>query len=77
MDHDRTDLANGSYSLTVRSADRIAGSNYFIAVLYQQDVYDGERIRALAPGDTVYADDRKWTVKEIVLHPAEKIRPQG
>ena len=70
VDHDRTDLANGSYSLTVRSADRIAGSNYFIAVLYQQDVYDGERIQALAPGDTVYADDRKWTVKEIVSHPA-------
>ena len=56
------------FSVTIRNRDRISNGGYFIAVLYQTDCYDGEQIRALVPGDTVYADDRRWTVKEIVLH---------
>ena len=68
VDHDRVDLNNGIFSLTISNRDRISNGGYFIAVLYQEDCYDGEQIRALVPGDTVYADDRKWTVKEIVLH---------
>ena len=68
VDHDLTDLGNGMFSITIRDRDRISNGGYFIAVLYQTDCYDGEQIRALVPGDTVYADDRRWTVKEIVLH---------
>ncbi len=68
VDHDRVDLDNGMFSLTVSNRDRIGSGGYFIAVLYRKDSYNGEQIRALVPGDTVYADDRKWTVKEIVLH---------
>ena len=70
VDHDRVDLKNGEFSLTARNVDRIGNGNYFTAVLYREDIYDGEQIRALAPGDTVWANDEKWTVKEIVLHPA-------
>lgn len=72
VDHDRVDLNNGIFSLTVSNRDRISNGGYFIAVLYQEDCYDGEQIRALVPGDTLYADDRKWTVKEIVLHSDEE-----
>ena len=68
VDHDLTDLGNGMFSITIRDRDRISNGGYFIAVLYQTDCYDGEQIRTLVPGDTVYADDRRWTVKEIVLH---------
>ena len=68
VNHDRTDLNNGMFRLAIRNTDRISNDGYFIAVLYQKDCYEGKQIRALVPGDTIYADDRKWTVKEIVLH---------
>ena len=68
VNHDRIDLNNGTFSITIRNTDRISNGGYFIAVLYQNDCYDGKQIRALVPGDTVYANDRKWTVKEIVPH---------
>ena len=68
LDHDTLDLGNGVYGLFVRGADRVEKTGFFTAVLYKQDHYDGEQIRNLAPGDTVYANDRKWTVKEVVVH---------
>ena len=68
LDHDTLDLGNGVFSFTVRGADRVKKTGFFTAVLYKQDHYDGEQIRNLAPGDTVYANDRKWTVTEVVVH---------
>ena len=68
LDHDTLNLGNGVYGLFVRGADRVEKTGFFTAVLYKQDHYDGEQIRNLAPGDTVYANDRKWTVKEVVVH---------
>ena len=68
LDHDTLDLGNGVFGLFVRGADRVEKTGFFTAVLYKQDHYDGEQIRNLAPGDTVYANDRKWTVKEVVVH---------
>ena len=68
LDHDTLDLGNGVFGFFVRGADKVEKTGSFIAVLYTQDHYDGEQIRNLAPGDTVYANDRKWTVKEVVIH---------
>ena len=68
LDHDTLDLGNGVFSFFVRGGDRAEKTGSFIAVLYSKDLYDGEQIRNLAPGDTVYANDRKWTVKEVVIH---------
>ena len=68
LDHDTLDLGNGIYGLFVRGGDRVEKTGFFTAVLYLRDHYDGEQIRNLAPGDTVWANDRKWTVKEVVVH---------
>ena len=68
LDHDTLDLGNGVFSLVVRGGDRAEAAGGFTAVLYLEDRYDGEQIRKMAPGDTVWADDRKWTVKEVVIH---------
>ena len=76
VDHDRVDLGNGRFCLTVRNADRITGGGYLIAVLYREDCYDGEQIKALAPGDTVYVNDRQWNVEEIVIH-GDPSDPEG
>ena len=68
LDHDTLDLGNGVFNLVVRGGDRAEAAGGFTAVLYLEDRYDGEQIRKMAPGDTVWADDRKWTVKEVVIH---------
>ena len=68
VDHDKVDLGNGTFNLQIRSADRIETNSYFIAVMYLEDRYDAEQIRSLAPGDTVFVNNKKWTVKEIVIH---------
>jgi len=68
LDHDTLDLENGVFNFSVRGADRVGKTGFFTAVLYRQDHYDREQIRNLAPGDTVYANDRKWTVTEVVIH---------
>ena len=68
VDHDKVDPANGTFNLQIRSADRIETNGYFIAVLYLEDHYDPEQIRSLAPGDAVYVNNKKWTVKETVIH---------
>ena len=65
LDHDTLDLNNGMFCLLIRGGDGVEKTGSFIAVLYKVDRYDGEQIRAMAPGDTVYVDDRKWTVKEV------------
>ena len=70
LDHDTLDLANGVFSFFVRGGDRVEKTGRFTAVLYKKDHYDGEQIRKLAPGDTVYANDRKWTVKSVQIHSA-------
>ncbi len=72
VDHDRVDLENGTFNLTVRMADRIEKNSFFVAALYLEDRYDGNQIRSLAPGDTVTADDRIWTVKEVVVHSSDE-----
>lgn len=68
LDHDTLDLANGVFSFFVRGGDRAEKTGRFTAVLYRKDHYDGDQIRNLAPGDTVYADDRKWTVTKVDIH---------
>ncbi len=68
VDHDQIDLGNGEFCLTIKNADRIEPNGFFIAVLYREDRYDGDQIRSLAPGDTVYANDEKWTVQKVVIH---------
>ena len=68
LDHDTLDLGKGVFNLVVRGGDRAEAAGGFTAVLYLEDRYDGEQIRKMAPGDTVWADDRKWTVKEVVIH---------
>ena len=68
VDHDQVDLENGEFCLEIKNADRIEPNGFFIAVLYLEDRYDGDQIRSLAPGDTVYANDEKWTVQEVVVH---------
>ena len=72
LDHDTLDLANGVFSFFVRGGDRVEKTGRFTAVLYKKDHYDGEQIRKLAPGDTVYANDRKWTVKSVQIHSARE-----
>ena len=72
VDHDGVDLSNGKFELTIRNVNRIENGDFFTAVLYLEDRYDGEQIQNLAPGDTVYADDRKWTVKDVVIHKDEE-----
>ena len=76
VDHDRIDLANGEFCLSVRNADRVRNGGYFIAVLYRKDCYDRVQILSLAPGDTVLANDQVWTVKEVVIHPGEESADQ-
>ncbi len=68
LDHDTLDAGNGEFRLSFRSTGRMDDSGYFNAVLYLQDHYDAEQIRALAPGDTVLVNDRIWNVKEIIPH---------
>ena len=68
LDHDTLDLGNGVFGFFVRGADKVEKTGSFTAVLYKQDHYDGQQIRNLASGDTVYANDRKWTVTEVVVH---------
>ena len=68
LDHDTLDLGNGVFGFFVRGADKVEKTGSFTAVLYKLDHYDGKQIRNLALGDTVYANDRKWTVKEVVIH---------
>ena len=68
LDHDTLDLGNGVFGFLVRGGDRAEKTGRFTAVLYKTDHYDGEQIRNLAPGDTVWANDRKWTVTEVVVH---------
>ena len=68
VDHDSVDLSSGEFRLSVRSTGMIEKSGSFFAVLYQQDHYDAEQIKALAPGDTVYMNDLPWTVSEVVIH---------
>lgn len=68
VDHDRVDLGNGEFCLTVRNADRISNSGFFIAALYLRDRYDAEQIRSLSAGDTVWVNDQAWTVREIIPH---------
>ena len=68
VDHDLVDLGNGEFCLTIMNADRIEKNGFFTAVLYQEDRYDGDQIRSLAPGDAVYANDEKWTVQKVVIH---------
>ena len=71
VDHDSLDLANGEFCFRVTNANRIEDGGYFMAALSLQDRYNGEEIRALAPGDRVWVNDRAWTVTEVVLHPDE------
>lgn len=68
VDHDTADLSSGEFRLSVRSTGQITSGGFFFAVLYQQDHYDAEQIKALAPGDTVYMNDLPWTVSEVVIH---------
>ena len=76
VDHDSLDLANGEFRFRVTNANRIENGGYFMAALYLEDRYSGEQIRALAPGDRVWVNDRAWTVQEVVLHPDEE-NPQA
>ena len=71
VDHDKLDLTNGEFCFRVTNANRIEDSGYFIAALYLEDRYDGAQIRALAPGDRVWVNDRAWTVQEVVPHTEE------
>ena len=68
LDHDTLDLENGTFRLAVRNTNQAKKGEFFTAVLYLEDHYDGEQIRSLVPGDTVFADDRAWTVREVVIH---------
>lgn len=71
VDHDKVDLSNGEFCLKVTNADRIEKGGFFMAALYLEDRYDAEQIRAMAPGDRVWVNDRAWTVQEVVLHTEE------
>ncbi len=73
IDHDSLDLGNGSFRLLVRGAWQAANNGRFTAVLYLEDRYDGEQIRAMMPGDTVWANDQKWTVKEVIVHSEDRV----
>ena len=73
VDHDLVDLGNGEFCMMIKNADRLDNGGFFIAVLYLKDRYDGEQIRNLTPGDTVYANDRKWTVQDVLIHKDEDI----
>lgn len=68
MDFPAPDLNNGEYCILISDEDQIEDSGYFTAELFLEDRYDGDRIRALAKGDTVWMNGCRWTVDEIVLH---------
>ena len=65
------DLNNGEFCLSIRDEDQIVSGGFFTAELFLEDRYDGDQIRALAPGDTVWMNGVSWTVEEIVLHTSE------
>ena len=73
--HQEADLNNGRFRLTVREADRISSGGYFTASLCLEDHYDARQIETLAPGDTVQANGKTWTVREVVVHPADGQNP--
>lgn len=73
IDHDSLDLGNGTFHLLVRWPGQVEKTGRFTAVLYLEDRYNGEQIRAMAPGDTVWANDQKWTVKEVVVHSEDRV----
>ena len=68
MDLPAPDLNNGEYCVLISDEDQIEDSGYFTAELFLEDRYDGDQIRALAKGDTVWMNGCRWTVDEIVLH---------
>ena len=69
---DELDLNNGKFCLTVRDEEMLYEDEpFFTAELYLEDRYDGEQIKALAPGDTVEMNGVVFTVQEIDIQEYE------
>ena len=73
--HYEIDLKSGEFRLTVRDTDRIVSGGFFTASLFLEDHYDAEQIEALSPGDTVLVNGKTWTVREVIVHPADAQDP--
>ena len=74
VDHDKVDLDNGEFRLSVRSTD-LSATGSFIATLYQEDRYDTAQVEALVPGDIVWMNDLPWTVKTVQIHTTDSQEP--
>lgn len=70
--HNGIDYVNGQFRLAVKNVDKIESSGWFIADLYLEDHYDAKQVESLAPGDKVQVNGQAWTVREVVIHPADE-----